>query len=94
MFDCHLGCIDKFTTFHFLQFVSASPAALTRLQSTLVFIEHDGKNLLPVSRHALTAAKKLGGEVSCIVVGPQCSGPAKETAQISGISKLLVKFWV
>lgn len=70
--------------------ISTSPATLSRLQSTLVFIEHDGKNLLPVSRHALTAAKKLGGEVSCIVVGPQCSGPAKETAQISGISKLLV----
>lgn len=68
----------------------ASSPALCRLQSTLVFIEHDGKSLSAVSRHALTAAKKLGGEVSCIVVGPHCSGPAKEAAQISGISKLLV----
>jgi len=68
----------------------ASSPALCRLQSTLVFIEHDGKNLSAVSRHALTAAKKLGGEVSCIVIGPHCAGPAKEAAQLSGISKLLV----
>lgn len=56
---------------------------LTRLQSTLVFIEHDGTNVLPVSRHAITAAKKIGGEVSAIVVGPQVAGPAKEAAQVN-----------
>ena len=39
----------------------------------------------PVSRHALTAAKKLGGDVSCIVVGPKCAGPAKEAAQVGAV---------
>lgn len=68
----------------------AIPSVLTRLQSTLVFIEHDGKTVSPASRNALTAAKKLGGEISCIVAGPQCAGPAQETSKIAGVSKLLV----
>ena len=31
---------------------------------------------LPVqsTRHAVTAAKKIGGEISCIVAGPKCAG--------------------
>jgi len=56
---------------------------LSRLQSTLVFIEHDGKSVSPVSRNALTAAKKLGGEISCIVAGPKCAEPAQEAAKVS-----------
>ena len=63
-------------------FQLATSPLFSRLQSTLVFIEHDGTNVLPVSRHAVTAAKKLGGEVSAIVVGPQVAGPAKEAAQV------------
>ena len=58
----------------------------------MVFIEHDGTNVLPVSRHAVTAAKKLGGEVAAIVVGPQVAGPAKEAAQVRmTLSKRLLK---
>jgi len=74
---------------HHSRKLGSSPI-FARLQSTLVFIEHDGTSVLPVSRHAITAAKKLGGEVAAIVVGPHVAGPVKETAQISGISKLLV----
>merc|ERR1712180_565428 len=53
-----------------------------RLQSTLVLIEHDGQKVNPASRHALTAAKKIGGEISCIVAGAGDVGAvASEVAQ-------------
>ena len=47
---------------------------------------------LPVqsTRHAVTAAKKIGGDISCIVAGPKCAGPAAEVAKIQGISKVIV----
>ena len=44
--------------------------SLMRCQSTLVLVEHDGKKVLPATRHALSAAKKVGGEISCLVAGP------------------------
>lgn len=40
-----------------------------RLQSTLIIAEHDNEKLAVVTRSALTAAKKLGGEVSVLVAG-------------------------
>merc|ERR1711973_577922 len=62
-----------------------------RLQSTLVLIEHDGQKVNPVSRHALTAAKKIGGEVSCLVAGTgDVAGVASEVAAINGLAKVLV----
>lgn len=45
-----------------------------RLQSTLVIAEHDNNNLTPITLNALSAAKKLGGDVSCLVAGSNCGG--------------------
>jgi len=64
--------------------------ALARFQSTLVLIEHDGKKMLPVSRHALTAAKKVGGDIACLVAGPEVGSVAQEVAALQGLSKVLV----
>ena len=52
----------------------------------------DSDKDLPVqsTRHAVTAAKKIGGDISCIVAGPKCAGPAAEVAKIEGISKVIV----
>jgi len=61
-----------------------------RNQSTLVLVEHDGKKVLPATRHALTAAKKVGGEISCLVAGPEVGTVATEVAAIQGLSKVLV----
>merc|ERR1712241_1147053 len=58
--------------------------SLMRCQSTLVLVEHDGKKVLPATRHALSAAKKVGGEISCLVA------VAAEVASIQGLSKVLV----
>ena len=44
-----------------------------------------------MSRHALTAAKKVGGEISCLVAGAgDVAGVASEVASINGLAKVLV----
>merc|ERR1711962_916931 len=60
----------------------ASPASqLYRCQSTLVLAEHNNDKLNPVTLHAITAAKQMGGEINCIVVGSKnCQNVAKEIA--------------
>lgn len=35
--------------------------------------EHDNNALTPITLSAITAAKKLGGDVSCLVAGHNCS---------------------
>ena len=48
--------------------------------------------ILPqVTLHAVTAASKLGGEVTCLVAGPAgVQGVAKEAATVAGVSKVRV----
>ncbi|XP_005091396.1 electron transfer flavoprotein subunit alpha, mitochondrial [Aplysia californica] len=63
---------------------------LRRLKSTLVIAEHNNEKLTPVTLNAVTAATKLGGEVSCLVLGSQCAKVAEEVSQIKGVSKVLL----
>lgn len=65
-------------------------AASRRLQSTLVIAEHDNNALTPITLNAIAAAKKLGGEVSCLVAGSNCGNVASEVAKVAGVSKVLV----
>jgi len=74
----------------FLVSAGNSSGAGRCFQSTLVVIEHDGKKMLPVSRHALTAAKKVGGDIACIVAGPEVGAVAQEVAAVQGLAKVLV----
>ncbi|KAG8331405.1 hypothetical protein J6590_042172 [Homalodisca vitripennis] len=62
----------------------------SRLQSTLVIAEHNNNKLAPITRHAVTAASKLGGELSVLVAGTKCSQVAEELAKIPGLTKVLV----
>ncbi|XP_056428921.1 electron transfer flavoprotein subunit alpha, mitochondrial [Hyla sarda] len=64
--------------------------ALRRLLSTLVIAEHDSQQVTPITLSAISAAKKLGGDVSCLVVGTDCSKVAEQLAKVQGISKLYV----
>lgn len=70
--------------------IAASSHLLRRLQSTLILAEHNNITLNPATLHAVTAAKALGGDVSCLVVGTSCGAVAKEVAAVGGISKILV----
>ncbi|XP_045509143.1 electron transfer flavoprotein subunit alpha, mitochondrial [Colias croceus] len=63
---------------------------LRRLQSTLVLAEHNNEALLPATQNAISAAKKIGGEISVLVVGTKCGPAAEAVAKANGISKVLV----
>lgn len=64
--------------------------ASSRLQSTLVIAEHNNNELTPITLNAITAAKQLGGEVSCLVAGSQCANVVAQLATAQGVGKILV----
>uniref|UniRef100_A0A4W6C706 Electron transfer flavoprotein subunit alpha n=1 Tax=Lates calcarifer TaxID=8187 RepID=A0A4W6C706_LATCA len=61
---------------------------LQRFQSTLVVAEHNNEKLTPITLNAITAASKLGGEVSCLVAGTNCT--KVEISKVQGVKKVLV----
>ncbi|XP_050357106.1 electron transfer flavoprotein subunit alpha, mitochondrial [Nymphalis io] len=63
---------------------------LRRLQSTLIIAEHNNEVLTPVTQNTLSAAKKIGGEVSVLVAGTKCGPAAEAIAKANGVSKILV----
>ncbi|CAD7092549.1 unnamed protein product [Hermetia illucens] len=63
---------------------------LGRLKSTLVIAEHNNEALNPVTQNTITAAKKIGGDITVLVAGTKC-GPASEAAsKLQGVTKVLV----
>lgn len=63
---------------------------LQRFQSTLVVVEHNNDKLTPITLSAITAANKLGGEVTCLVAGTDCAKVAQEISKVQGVNKVLV----
>nr|XP_020467890.1 electron transfer flavoprotein subunit alpha, mitochondrial [Monopterus albus] len=63
---------------------------LKRFQSTLVVAEHNNEKLTPITLNAITAASKLGGEVSCLVAGVNCSKVVEQISKVQGVKKVLV----
>uniref|UniRef100_A0A8C5AI44 Electron transfer flavoprotein subunit alpha n=1 Tax=Gadus morhua TaxID=8049 RepID=A0A8C5AI44_GADMO len=63
---------------------------LQRFQSTLVVAEHNNDKLTPITLSAITAANKLGGEVSCLVAGTDCAKVVAELSKVLGVNKVLV----
>lgn len=63
---------------------------LGRFKSTLVIAEHNNEALNPITQNTITAAKKIGGDVTVLVAGTKC-GPASEAAsKLQGVTKVLV----
>lgn len=54
-------------------FLLQQSGLLQRCQSTLVVAEHNNEKLTPITLNAITAASKLGGDVSCLVAGTSCA---------------------
>jgi len=79
-----------FSSPSYLPTLSAFGIAIARPNSTLVVAEHNNSSLAPVTLNAITAAKQIGGEVSCFVAGEKCAGAVKELSTIEGVSKILV----
>ena len=56
----------------------------------LVIAEHDGKQLKPGTTNTITAAGKLGGDVTVLVAGHQCAEAGTVAAKVAGVAKVLV----
>jgi electron transfer flavoprotein alpha subunit len=63
-----------------------------RFKSTLVIVEHNNENVTPITLNAITAAKKLSAneEITCFVIGTNCSAVADKISRISNVKRVLV----
>lgn len=63
---------------------------IQRFQSTLVVAEHNNDTLTPITLNAITAANKLGSDVSCLVAGTNCAKVAEQLSKVQGVKKILI----
>uniref|UniRef100_A0AAG5CQP7 Electron transfer flavoprotein subunit alpha n=1 Tax=Anopheles atroparvus TaxID=41427 RepID=A0AAG5CQP7_ANOAO len=61
-----------------------------RFQSTLVVAEHNNETLNPITANAVTAAKKMGGDVTVLVAGTKVGPVSEAAAKLDGVAKVLV----
>ncbi|KAF7638330.1 ETF domain-containing protein, partial [Meloidogyne graminicola] len=60
-----------------------------RLASTLVLAEHNGQQINPLTFNAVTAAKKIGHEISLLVTGKNSESIANKAAKIPDVKRVL-----
>ncbi|GAA0286133.1 FAD-binding protein [Psychrosphaera haliotis] len=58
--------------------------------SILLVAEHDNSELKVDTLKAVNAASKIGGDITVLVAGLNCSGVADEASKIDGVSKVLL----
>nr|CAB3243856.1 electron transfer flavoprotein subunit alpha, mitochondrial [Phallusia mammillata] len=61
-----------------------------RFQSTLVIAEQSDDSLTPITLNAVSAAQKIGGDISCLIAGENCAKAAEALSKVEGVSKVLV----
>jgi electron transfer flavoprotein alpha subunit len=57
--------------------------------AALVLAEHDNRELVQATLHAVTAARALGDEVDLLVAGQNCGAAAAAAAKVAGVSRVL-----
>jgi len=62
----------------------------SRSNSTLVIAEHSDNSLTPITLNTITAAKEIGGDVSCLVAGAGCAQVAEQLSKVDGVSKVFL----
>ncbi|XP_076338451.1 electron transfer flavoprotein subunit alpha wal isoform X2 [Tachypleus tridentatus] len=65
-------------------------AVISRCNSSLVIAEHKDGKLVPITLNAITAAKKIGGDVTCLVAGKTLAPVVSELCKAEGSGKILV----
>lgn len=58
--------------------------------ATLLIAEHNGKELSPATLSALTAAQKIGSDITLLVAGANVTAIADAAAQCAGVTKVLL----
>lgn len=59
----------------------------------MVVAEHSNDKLMAITKNAVTAAKKLGGEVSVLVAGTKCGPVSNVTCSLKSINLDIVLFY-
>lgn len=60
------------------------------MMTVLLLAEHTNDALNPATGKALSAARKLGGDIHVLVAGHNCRTAAEAAARLSGVAKVLV----
>ena len=60
------------------------------MMTVLLLAEHTNDALNPATGKAVSAARKLGGDIHVLVAGHNCRTAAEAAAQLSGVAKVLV----
>ena len=58
--------------------------------ANLVIVEHDNKEIVAATLHAVTAAQQIGGDVDLLVAGENCGEAAEAAAKIAGVARVKV----
>ena len=58
--------------------------------AVLVIAEHDDKTLKPATLNTVTAAARLGAELTVMVIGSGCAEAGQAAAKIAGVARVLV----
>ena len=58
--------------------------------SILVIAEHDNHTLNTATLHVVTAAQKIGGDITLLVAGQNVQAVAEQASQVTGVAKVLV----
>ena len=58
--------------------------------AVLVIAEHDNQRLKPGVTNTITAAGKMGGDVTVLIAGHQCSAAADAAAKVAGVKRVLL----
>ncbi|CAL7952272.1 unnamed protein product [Xylocopa violacea] len=64
--------------------------SLARYESTLVIAEHNNESLSPITCNTISAAKKIGGDITVLVAGTKCDAVAQIVSKANGVSKVLL----
>lgn len=58
--------------------------------SILVVAEHNNKALCPITRETIEVGKRIGGDLTILVAGTNCSSIAKYVSSTKGVSRVLL----
>jgi electron transfer flavoprotein alpha subunit len=58
--------------------------------AVLVVAEHDGRTLAPATLSTVTAAARLGGEVTVLIAGKDCGVAATSATRVIGVARVLI----
>ncbi|XP_018326055.1 electron transfer flavoprotein subunit alpha, mitochondrial [Agrilus planipennis] len=70
--------------------VAQVSSRFARFKSTLVVAEHNNESLSAITQNALSAAKKIGDDISILVAGTKCGPVVEALSKAQGVKRIIV----